>query len=189
MKEKISKSIVDSKVINNKNIVTRNRKIQLMTITAIFATLIIITTSYMFHIPVPVTGGYIHLGDGIIYIAATILPTPYAILAAVIGGGMADLLTAPMWVVPTIIIKALITLAFSNKGMKIVSARNMMATIIALVISTAGYYFSNVIVFGREIAVMSSVFGSLSQSIGSAIVFLVIGMALDNMKLKRRIDI
>ena len=58
-----------------------------------------------------------------------------AILAAAIGGGMADLLTAPMWVLPTIVIKALITLSFTSKGMKIVSVRNIIATLIALVIS------------------------------------------------------
>lgn len=187
MKERTSKGIIDSKIIN-KNAVA-NKKIQLITTTAIFAALITITTAYMIHIPVPVTGGYIHVGDGIIYIAAAILPTPYAISAAVIGAGMADLLTAPMWVIPTIIIKALITLAFSNKGMKIVSARNMLATLIALVISSLGYYFASTVIFGYEIAFVTSLFGSLVQSVGSAIVFLVIGMALDNMKIKRRFDI
>lgn len=181
MKEKTSKSIVNGRVIN--------KKIQLMTTTAILATLITITTAYMFHIPVPATGGYIHVGDGIIYIAAAILPTPYAILAAAIGGGMADLLTAPMWVLPTIVIKALITLSFTSKGMKIVSVRNIIATLIALVISSLGYYFASVVIFGYEIAFVTSLFGSLVQSVGSAIVFIVIGMALDNMKLKRRIDI
>ena len=53
-------------------------------------------------------GGYIHFGDAIIYLTATLLPAPYAIAAAAIGGGLADLLTAPMWILPTIIIKMLI---------------------------------------------------------------------------------
>ncbi|MBQ8044666.1 MAG: ECF transporter S component, partial [Clostridia bacterium] len=69
------------------------KKVQLITITSIFAALITVTTAYIFHIPVPLTGGYIHIGDGIIYLAATILPTPYAIIGAMIGGGLADLLT------------------------------------------------------------------------------------------------
>ena len=42
-------------------------------------------------------GGYIHLGDALIYLAAVLLPAPYAMAAGAIGGGLADLLTAPVW--------------------------------------------------------------------------------------------
>ena len=69
----------------------------LMAATALFAAAITVMTAYMLHIPIP-TGGYIHLGDALIYLAACLLPAPYAAAAAAIGAGMADLLTAPMWV-------------------------------------------------------------------------------------------
>ena len=92
----------------------QNSKVRYLSITAVFAALITIMTAYVFHIPVPIAGGYMHFGDSLIYLAAAVLPTPYAMLAAAIGGGLADLLTAPMWALPTMVIKALITLPFSN---------------------------------------------------------------------------
>ena len=44
------------------------------------AALICVTTAYIFHIPFGVNGGYVHIGDSLIYLAAAFLPTPYACL-------------------------------------------------------------------------------------------------------------
>ena len=98
-----------------------NQRIRLLTSTAIFAAMITVMTAYICHVPVGANGGYIHFGDSLIYIAATLLPTPYALAAAAIGGGMADLLTSPMWAPATIIIKMIITIPFTNKTEKIVN--------------------------------------------------------------------
>ena len=68
-----------------------------MTLTGLFAAMITLMTAYICHIPYGANGGYIHFGDALIYIAAVLLPRPYALAAAAIGGGLADLLTAPMW--------------------------------------------------------------------------------------------
>ena len=56
-----------------------------LTLSGIFAALITIFTAYIGHIPIGINGGYIHFGDGLIYLAATILPMPYAMLAGAIG--------------------------------------------------------------------------------------------------------
>ena len=56
---------------------------------ALFAAAIAVMTAYLLHIPLP-TGGYIHLGDALIYLAACLLPVPYAAAAAAIGAGLAD---------------------------------------------------------------------------------------------------
>ena len=72
------------------------RTIRIVT-TGIFAAMITVMTAYICHIPYGANGGYIHFGDTLIYLAAVFLPRPYAFAAAAIGGGMADLLTAPMW--------------------------------------------------------------------------------------------
>ena len=88
----------------NKN---QNRSL-LLCITGLFAAMITLMTGFILHIPYGANGGYIHFGDALIYIAASILPRPYAIAAAVIGGGLADLMTAPIWAPATIIIKFLV---------------------------------------------------------------------------------
>ena len=89
---------------------TTNRPAALITVTGLFAAMIALMTAYIFHIPYGANGGYIHFGDALIYIAAVLLPRPYALAAAAIGGGLADLMTAPMWAPATILIKMLITL-------------------------------------------------------------------------------
>lgn len=77
--------------------------------------MIAVMTAYICHIPYGANGGYIHFGDALIYLAAVFLPRPYALAAAAIGGGVADLLTAPMWIPATVIIKMMIVLPFSGK--------------------------------------------------------------------------
>lgn len=165
---------------------TSSEQIRMICITAIFAALITIMTAYVCHIPDPVTGGYIHFGDSLIYLAATLLPTPYAFAAAAIGGGLADLLTAPMWTLPTIVIKMLITLPFSNKGNKIVTVRNVIAPFIAYAISGMGYYLCSKLIFGHEVAFLTSILGSAVQSLGSGVFFVIFGLVLDKMQFKKR---
>lgn len=163
----------------------KNKPLRLLTITALFAALITIMTAYVFHIPMGINGGYIHFGDSLIYIAACLLPRPYAILAAAIGGGLADLLTAPMWAPATIIIKAIITLPFTSKKNNIVNVRNVIATVIAYLLSGFGYYLAEALLFGAPAALLISLSQSLIQSGGSAIVFIIVGVFLDKMKFKQ----
>ena len=47
-----------------------------ITATAVMAALTTLMTAYIFHIPVGVNGGYVHLGDTMIYLAAAFLPLP-----------------------------------------------------------------------------------------------------------------
>lgn len=50
-----------------------------LTLTGLFAAMITLMTAYIFHIPYGANGGYIHFGDTLIYLAAILLPKPYAI--------------------------------------------------------------------------------------------------------------
>ena len=155
-----------------------------LAMTGLMAALIANMTAYICHIPVGVNGGYIHFGDSLIYLAAALLPRPYALAAAAIGGGLADLMTAPMWTVATIIIKMLIVLPFSNESAKIVTPRNIFATVLAYFISGFSYFLAEYILFGTWSVLLVSMWGSLIQSGGSAIFFLVFGYALDKVHIK-----
>ena len=78
-----------------------------------FAALIFVLTAYL-HIPSHT--GYTHVGDAFIYMAASLLPTPYAIGASVVGAAMADALSGyVIWVVPTIIIKAITEMCIRDR--------------------------------------------------------------------------
>ena len=155
-----------------------------MTLTGLFAAMITLMTAYICHIPYGANGGYIHFGDALIYIAAVLLPRPYALAAAAIGGGLADLLTAPMWA--TIIIKMLITLPFTSQNTKILNTRNIIAPFLALAISATGYYLAEGILFGSFLSPLASISGSVIQSGGSAVLFFLLAGALEKTHLKTK---
>ncbi len=161
-----------------------HQKLVYMTTTALFAALICVTTAYIFHIPFGTNGGYVHIGDTLIYLAAALLPAPYAMAAGALGGAFADLLTAPVWAPATLIIKMLITIPITNKKDKIVNVHNVIGVVIAGVISFTGYYVAEAILFGSWAALLSSFIGSLMQSGSSAVLFIVVGHALDRMHFK-----
>lgn len=167
--------------MENRNIATSK-----LVTTGLFAAMITIMTAYIFHIPYGANGGYIHFGDALIYLGAVFLPRPYALAAAAIGGGMADILTAPMWAPATIIIKMLIVLPFTEKENQIICPRNVAAPFLSAVISAAGYYLAEGILFGSFVAPLASIMGSVVQSGGSAVIFLALGTALDKVHMKNR---
>ena len=59
--------------------------VKLIAITAMCAALVTVTTAF---IKIPSMFGYSHAGDSMIYLAASILPGPYGIIASSIGGAL-----------------------------------------------------------------------------------------------------
>lgn len=164
-----------------------NNKIRNLTFTGVFAALITLMTAYVCHIPVGANGGYVHFGDTLIYLAAAILPRSYALAAAAIGGGLADLLTAPMWAPATVIIKMLLVLLFTSKSNKIITRRNVLATVPAYLVTGVGYFIAEYILFGSEALLVVSMSQNLLQSVGSGVFFICLGGALDKALLKEKI--
>ena len=120
------------------------------------------------------------------YLAAALLPKPYAMAAGAAGGVIADLLTAPLWAPATLLIKPLLVLPFSNGGERIVTRRNTAALVLAFFLSASGYFLAEGLMFGFHTAFLVSVSGSAVQSGGSALAFLAAGGALDRLQVKRR---
>lgn len=69
----------------------RDVKIQTLVKTALMMALVYIFTA-MFKIPTPLTGGYTHLGDCMIFLAVMILGRKQGTIAAGFGAALADLL-------------------------------------------------------------------------------------------------
>ena len=156
--------------------------------TALFAGIICITIAYFLHIPVGGNGGFVHIGDTFIYLAAVLLPTPYAACAAAIGAGMADILTgAANWALATIIIKPILVLFFTNKSKKIINTRNVCAAIIAGIVGTVLYMVAEGIMYGSFVSAFVLSLIGLIQPIGSFIVFVVIGLVFDKLKIKEMV--
>ena len=64
--------------------------VQKLTLCGVMAALVLVMT-YFPKIPVPVTGGYVHLGDGAIFLSVLLLG-PLGIPAAAVGSMLSDLI-------------------------------------------------------------------------------------------------
>lgn len=161
-------------------------KTRYIVMSSLFAALIFLVTAYIFHIPVGGNNGFVHVGDAFIYLAAVILPMPYAIIAAMIGAGLADLITgSAIWIIPTIIIKPILVLFFTSKGEKIINTRNITASVVAGIVGTILYMIAEGIMIGSfSSAFVLSLIGLL-QPIGSFVVFIIIGLAFDKLNIKK----
>ncbi|MGL4346256.1 MAG: TIGR04002 family protein [Cellulosilyticaceae bacterium] len=165
----------------------QSEKTRLIVMTAMFAALVFVVTRMS--IPLGINNRIIHVGDAVIYLAACILPMPYAMLSGAIGAGLADFMTpgCMIWVIPTMIIKPLLVLCFTAKTPRFVVGRNVCGVFIATGVGLLGYAIAEGILFGNFIApIMGLPMGAL-QPIGSGIVFVAVGYAFDQISLKTKI--
>ena len=162
----------------------KNNHIKLICLTGIFSALVFVVTAYL-HIPT--YNGYVHCGDGFIFIAASILPMPYAIAVGVLGAMFADLVTGyAIWAPGSMIIKGLLALLFTCKANKIITKRNLIMLLPAALISAAGYYLYEVLITGSFLASLSGIPGSLIQALTSSIIYVALGTAMDKYNLKKK---
>ena len=163
----------------------KNKKVQLMCITGVFTALVFVVTAYL-HIPT--NNGYIHIGDGLIYLAACVLPWPYAMVVGAGGAFLADCLTGfAVWAPGSVIIKALTVLLFSSKKDKVINLRNSLAVLPATIVCVGGYYLYESLIYGNFVSPLAGIPASVTQSVASAIVFIAFGLTADKMKLKSKI--
>ncbi len=163
----------------------KNDKIRKMCLAGVFTAVVFVFTAYL-HIPSHT--GYTHVGDGFIYLAACILPLPYATFVGASGALLADCLTGyAIWAPGSVVIKAVSVLFFSSKGEKIISPRNLIALIPACAMCIGGYYIYEVIITSNFIAPLSGIPGYITQSVLSSILYISLGLALDKIKAKQHI--
>lgn len=149
-----------------------------MVYAGLFAALTALLTAVL-HIPVG--NGYVHCGDAVIYLAAAMLPLPYAAGAAAGGGALADVLSGyAVYALPTFIIKAMLAAVFSAVGgTQMLEKRRILAMILCGLVSVTGYWLTAVILYGGWAAqFIETVPGNCMQAIASGIVYAVIAAAM-----------
>jgi uncharacterized repeat protein (TIGR04002 family) len=163
-----------------------NKKTLHITTAALFAGLTFIFTYYI-KVPIPVGAGYIHLGDCIIFLAASFLPGPIAATSSAVGASLADLFGGYGVYAPfTFVIKAIMALCFTNTRSTILSTRNVVMAFVAGVIMIIGYFIADYILYDSKAAVAAVSF-NVVQFAGSAIAYIVIGYFFDRNGVKKRL--
>lgn len=134
-------------------------------------------------IPIPFTGGYINLGDGIILAIAYLLGAPYAMIAGGIGSALADVFAGyAQWAPFTLIIKGLMGYTAARifiRGGKPYSLRSWAAVIVAELIMIGGYYLAG-IVFTSPLISLQSIPANCVQAIGGGAVYFVLAVSMEN---------
>lgn len=164
----------------------KNERVKLMCLAAIFTAVVFVFTAYL-HIPSHT--GYTHVGDGFIYLAACLLPLPYAIFVGAGGALLADCLTGfAIWAPGSVIIKAVAVLFFSRKSKKIICRRNILALLPAWAVCIGGYYLYEALITGNFIAPLAGIPGYITQSVLSSILFVAVGLAMDKLNIRQMIN-
>jgi uncharacterized membrane protein len=141
----------------NKQEKTSNRhSVHKLTLCAAMAALLFVLT-FLIRIPIMASGGYIHIGDTIIYLCGYILGGSLGAMIAGLGSALADLAAgAAIYILPTLVIKALmgfmVGLIAFKKG-KVNLLRFVVACLAAGAWMVAGYFIFESATFGLAYAV------------------------------------
>jgi len=155
-------------------------------ITALFAALICVATMVV-QIPIPATGGYANLGDGIILICAFLMYPLYAVCAAGLGSMLADILAGYISFAPgTLMIKAGVALIAAliyrrfgaKRGGKGALAAMIVAGILAEAFMVLGYFFYEAVLMGVGAAAAGGILGNVGQGIVGVIVACIVSPVL-----------
>lgn len=143
--------------------------VQRLALGGLMAALVCVATSF-FKLPVPITQGYIHLGDAFVLVSAAILG-PLGVAAAAIGSMLADLLGGYFqYLLPTFVIKGLVALvAFVGlKGSKPFWVE-WLVLIAAEAVMVLGYFLAECLMYGAASAA-GAVLPNMVQGIGGVVI-------------------
>lgn len=127
--------------------------------------------TYFPKIPVPVTGGYVHLGDGAIFLSVLLLG-PLGIPAAAVGSMLSDLIGGYMvYVLPTFLIKGLVALVAWKLCRKDQPLLALLSFLLAEAVMVLGYFLLEWALYG-----VASAAAAIGPNVVQGIAGVLIGM-------------
>jgi len=158
-----------------------------LVLTALFVALVTVAT-IIIRVPLASTGGYLNVGDTMIFIAAALLGPQAALVAGGLGSFLADLLGYPPWALWTLVIKGIegliagVLIHRAYSATRTVNVRVVIGLVVAAAWMVLGYFISYVVVTGLEPALASTPF-DVVQGAASVILASILLVAL------RRLDV
>lgn len=168
----------------------QQRNVRDLTMTGLFLALVTVTTIAVV-VPVPATGGYINVGDTMIFVAALVGGPKMGLIAGGLGSALADIYVGyPLWWA-TLVIKGLEGLlaavlafrAYRTRGA--LSCATLGGLSIAALWMVLGYYVVQGFMVGFAPA-LSEVPGNLVQGFGSVVLATPLLIAMRNLKVTDR---
>ena len=157
-----------------------DRAVKKLALGGVMAALVFVMT-YVPKIPVPVTGGYIHQGGGMIFQAAMQLG-PQAVAAAALGSALSDLVGGYMaYLLPTAIIKGLVALIAWKCCRREHWLQTLVAFILAELAMVAGYFLFEAVMYGVPAAI-GAVGPNMIQGLGGVVVGMLCRLAVPRLE-------
>lgn len=149
-----------------------DKKIKEMIYTSMLAALICVAT-FIIKVPLPVTNGYTHLGDGFIFIAVLLLGRRNGAWAGAIGAALADIIGGySFYAIPTFIIKGIMAFIMGTVIEMLPNSSKykwVMGAVLGSMWQVFGYYVAGSLMIGNFIATISEIPGNTIQSIAGII--------------------
>ena len=136
-------------------------------------TAFVFVATFVPKIPIPL--GYVHLGNAAIFLAVMFGGRRVGILSGVIGSTLADFLSGfPIWIVPTILIKA----AEAETFWRLRGKNFLLGLIAAGLIMATGYTLAGAFLFDSLSACLASTPGLLMEAAINMFVTIILSAAI-----------
>lgn len=161
---------------------THHDIIKKLVLSGIFAAFTVLLTI----LSIPLSSGYIHLGDTAIFVGVHVIGGVWGILAGAIGSALADLILGyAMYIPATFIIKGLMALIATLLIVRMPAKQRIFAFIIACLIVPLGYFLYESVLYGVIVAAATVPY-NLLQGVLSAVLGFTLTIALDKFNLPGR---
>ncbi|MDF2675769.1 MAG: transporter component [Bacillota bacterium] len=164
-----------------------DKKLNKMVYTALLAALICVAT-FLIKVPMPITNGYSHIGDGFIFIAVILLGGKSGALAAALGAALADILGGyAIYALPTFIIKGVMALIMGYVVVKMDNKNKyLIGSFLGSVWQVIAYYLVGAVMVGSFITPLVEIIGNSLQSLVGIIIMVVFLAVFKNTPLSRK---
>lgn len=143
--------------------------IRRITLIALMAAMVFVLTVIP-RIPVPATGGYIHLGDAGIIFAACAFGPGVAMATGALGTALADLMGYPQWAIFSLLVHGLQGFVVGMVLRRTLKILNMiLSAVFSILIVAGGYFISGIILEGAAVAAVEIIPNTLQALSGSLI--------------------
>lgn len=170
--------------------VTQSSKILDMVITSLLIALVFVSTSFIkIKLPISINGGLIHMGNTMLFTAALLFGPKKGAAAGAFGMALFDFFSEwAMWTPFTFVVRGVMgfligKVAYSNNKSGQSWAYNLLGITVGAVWMLAGYYISEVILYGNWLQPATSIIGNITQIVIGAVVALPLTAALKKAKI------
>ena len=148
-----------------------NNKTKLLVLNGLMIALVCMATMVI-QIPIPMTEGYVNIGDSIIFVTSILFGPISGMIAGGFGSALADILTGySHWALFTLLIKGFegyIVGIIVRKNTNLI--KNILATSLGVIIMVSGYLLAGTFLQGSFIVALGSVSSNMIQGIVSIII-------------------